>query len=439
MSIPAGALARMRRYVEGLERSEWWPPEEMQRWQRRRLARLVTHARKHVPYYAEHLRGFPLADATEVDEAAWRTIPLLSKAAVRTEGERLKSSAHGPGGLIDRATSGSTGEPLRLVKEGEQWLFFAAIKLRFLRSLGTDFSAKLLDIRLPPPGSRNAVRRHLKWEAPASLLYQTGEWVRASALLEPLEQAELLEREQPKYLYLNPTNLRLLLRRWRADGRRRPNLRYVRTAGEQLDPGLRTECREVFGARVFDIYGSAEGDFIAADCPAHDHYHVLSEHNFVEVVTPEGRPCRAGETGRVLLTPLHLFAMPLLRYDTGDYAEVGERCPCGRGLPVLKRVLGKEYSLFTLPSGEKRIPTAASHLFARMPGVMQFQMAQVAPLDIEVRLVATCELQAAERARIVAAITNQLGAQFTVRIKLVDSIARLPGGKYMEFIDQRPR
>jgi phenylacetate-coenzyme A ligase PaaK-like adenylate-forming protein len=62
----------------------------------------------------------------------------------------------------------------------------------------------------------------------------------------------------------------------------------------------------------------------------------------VEVLDEEGRPCAPGETGRVVATSLNNFAMPLIRYETGDTAEVGAPCPCGRGLPVLTRIMGRD-------------------------------------------------------------------------------------------------
>jgi phenylacetate-CoA ligase len=54
-----------------------------------------------------------------------------------------------------------------------------------------------------------------------------------------------------------------------------------------------------------------------------------------------------------VVTPLHNFAMPLIRYAIGDYAEAGPPCACGRGLPVLARILGRARNLLTLPHGER--------------------------------------------------------------------------------------
>ena len=82
------------------------------------------------------------------------------------------------------------------------------------------------------------------------------------------------------------------------------------------------------------MYSCEEAGYIALQCPQAEHYHCQSESVLVEVLDDEGRPCTPGQVGKVVLTALHNFAMPLIRYENQDYAEVGPPCACGRGLPV---------------------------------------------------------------------------------------------------------
>ena len=127
----------------------------------------------------------------------------------------------------------------------------------------------------------------------------------------------------------------------------------MRTFGEILEPVCRATCQQVFGVKVVDMYSSQEVGYIALQCPEHEHYHVQAENLLVEVLAEDGRGCGPGEVGRVVVTTLHNFAMPLLRYDIGDYAEVGASCPCGRGLGVLTRILGRQRNLLVLPDGRR--------------------------------------------------------------------------------------
>src|SRR3546814_10844500 len=110
-----------------------------------------------------------------------------------------------------------------------------------------------------------------------------------------------------------------------------PRLREVRTLSELLPPETRRLCRDVWGLKIADLYSTQEAGYLALQCPEHEHYHVQSEAVLLEVLDEEDRPCRPGEVGRVVVTPLTNFAMPMIRYAVGDLDEVGAPCPCGRG------------------------------------------------------------------------------------------------------------
>src|SRR5262249_28205670 len=160
------------------------------------------------------------------------------------------------------------------------------------------------------------------------------------------------------------------------------------------------------------------------------HYHVQSEGIFVEVLDESGKPCQPGQIGRVVLTPLHNFAMPLLHYAIGDYAEVGKPCPCGRGLPVLSRVLGRVRNMVVLPGGERIWPRTGRLRYGDAIPVKQFQMIQTGLTTLELRLVAERRGTAEEEARLTAMVAEWIGFPFEVKYTYLDEIPRAAGGKY---------
>ena len=97
---------------------------------------------------------------------------------------------------------------------------------------------------------------------------------------------------------------------------------------EVLEPGIRDAALSHWGVEVADAYSTVELGTIAHQCPANENLHVQSESILPEVLGDDGTPCLPGEVGRVVITALHNFATPLIRYELGDYAEVGEACPC---------------------------------------------------------------------------------------------------------------
>jgi phenylacetate-CoA ligase len=137
-----------------------------------------------------------------------------------------------------------------------------------------------------------------------------------------------------------------------------------------------------------------------------------------------------------VVTALHNFATPLIRYEIGDYAEVGEPCACGRGLPVLKRILGRQRSFLVLPSGEKRFPEARMILTDIAPEIRQFQLTQKSLETIEVKLVAASPLTSAKESRVVQGLIEKFEHPFNYEFVYVDDIPRGANGKFEEFISE---
>jgi phenylacetate-CoA ligase len=184
---------------------------------------------------------------------------------------------------------------------------------------------------------------------------------------------------------------------------------------------------------LVDTYSAQEVGYIALQCPEQPHYHVQSERILVEILADDGTPCRPGEIGRVVVTDLHNFATPIIRYDLGDQAEVGAPCPCGRGLPVLARIVGRRRGMLAYPDGRTAWPvfTVACRDAARF---REIQLVQDRIDAIRLRVVPEEPLSAADRAALTAALHAALGHPFAVEIEVVDRLSRSPAGKLEEFV-----
>ncbi len=438
--VPNSGLAAIVNCYRQLEASQWWTPEAFRLWQFTQLARLVEHARRQVPFYTDALKGLRADSTGAIEEDAWQSLPILTKEQVRADPGAFRARQLGPGTKVfSQWGTGSTGIPIEVVTTLAQWQLFHAAKLRLLQWHGCDPQGKLCEI-LPFSQLRpeSPVQRLPQWDGPVGALLKTGEVVRLKLFSDLPAQVAFLEAEAPECLLTFPSNLQLLLRAFRRAGKRLPSLRMVRTLSEYLDPHLRTECREVLGVPLVDTYGAKECGYLGVQCPGHDHYHVQSEGTLVEVLAPDGSPCGPGQTGRVVVTPLHALAMPLLRYELGDLAEVGEPCACGRGLPVLIRIHGRQRDMLTLPSGRKMSGSIllGQRTFASMPVVAQYQIVQKNRQALEVRIVAERPLEKAESQQIVQRLVDQIGPDFEIRVVEVDQIPRLPGGKHRDFVSE---
>jgi phenylacetate-CoA ligase len=139
----------------------------------------------------------------------------------------------------------------------------------------------------------------------------------------------------------------------------------------------------------------------------------------------------------VIATPLHNLAMPLLRYDVGDYAEVGEACTCGRGLPVIRRILGRRQNMLRAADGGERWPLLSSgdigKLLALAP-IRQYQFAQTHRDRIEVRLQTARPLTDDEARGVVDWAQAKFGDAFRIELAFPAELARTASGKFEDFI-----
>jgi phenylacetate-CoA ligase len=145
-------------------------------------------------------------------------------------------------------------------------------------------------------------------------------------------------------------------------------------------------------------------------------------------------PATPGEIGRVVATPLYNFAMPLIRYEIGDLAEVGESDGCEWRLPTLNRVLGRTRNLFTLPDGSRVWPDTRAREMLRYVGFVQLQVVQTAVDEIEVRYVADGSERAPDDIGLQDYFRSVLHPSLRVRTKAVDQIPRSPSGKFEDYL-----
>lgn len=429
-AIPGAQDAQLLALLFQLERSQWLEPDRLHALQFQQLEGQLRHAYATVPYYRERWAAYYDPDAPLTPERFSR-IPLLKRSELQAHFDTLKSAdipvTHGP--VRESRTSGSSGMPVRVLKSGIAQLLWQAVVLREHQWHGRDLSGKLASIR------QGVVEGEAEGWGPATDVIAAGGRSATLPINTDVDSQLLwLERQQAHYLLTYPSNLAELIKSSHARGIRLSTLREVRTLGEILPLETRELCRKTWGVPVTDAYSSQETGYIALQCPLHEHYHVQSECVLLEILDDQGRPCAPGETGRVVVTPLHNFAMPLVRYEIGDFAESGANCDCGRGLPVLNRVVGRARNMLVLANGARYWPAFGSASLAGIAPILQQQLVQTSFDRLELRLVTARPLTPAEEERMRQHVQARLPAPFEINFSYCDAIARSTGGKYEDFI-----
>lgn len=404
----------------------------MRDYQLGQLRVLLRHALTTVPYYASSFAGLNLDN---LDWSSFTSLPRLGRPEIQERFSALRSRAtpasHGK--PVEGQSSGSTGTPIRFLRTTANQFFWQALTVREHLWHQRDFCGKLAAIRV------RVEKQHLpNWGSPVASIYPTGPAVALNVRTDVSEQLDWLLQEDPDYLITHASNLGALAELSLRRGVRLPRLRQARSFSEALRPTLRETVRAAWAVEIADVYSCEEAGYIALQCPQHEHYHVQAENLIVEILDADGKPCAPGETGEVVLTTLHNFAMPLIRYRLGDFAELGDPCPCGRGLPVLRRIHGRQRNMLRLPDGRQLWPSFPSSLWLDVAPVEQFQVIQRSARDLEVNYVMSRSLTSSEEARLAAALTSRLGFAFTFDWQRRQHLERTKGGKFEDFMSLMP-
>jgi phenylacetate-CoA ligase len=420
-----------------LELSTQTSLQEMKLYHTRALYNLATFAQAHTQYYRRHLPFFPQNSPVQFWRQ-WADVPILSRARIQQMNDALmvNSVPSSYGALFEDETSGSTGTPLKCrAAELEQVIFEVTdffghtfINDRDLR--GTlcvikSFSHNLFSKNEPGTlSSWGRVAKRMGFQGQAHVL-------NLSTAIK--DQLRWLAHCQPRYLATTPSNLcQLAEEAVNLGDVSNLGLKQALTFGEMVSRDLRRRIKQVFGAQVADTYSAIETGIIAIECRFHN-YHIAVPNVYVEVINENGQRSAVGEAGRVIVTPLYKFAMPLIRYDLGDYAVAGGTCRCGIAWPTIQKIKRRQRNMFKFPDGTKIWPALNSYNLQQYLPFSMCEIAQIAPLRIELRVAPmTADCISADIAGLTNYVRQRLGQPVSVTVKPCD---RIPGYGQRKFED----
>ncbi len=432
--LSIGPHAALVTLLRELEQTQWLPQAEIAERQFAQLGNLARHAHKYSKHFKARLARARLKPEDLTTQEGLRRLPVLGRRDIQTVKADLFCDRvpDGHGTVVEARTSGSTGEPVTVRRTALGQMDWLAMALREHVWAERDFLGGLAAVR----ANISAHAELPDWGPPVSLLFETGPSLGIPITMDIVRQFELIAAFKPDNLLVYPSILDALVQYCRSNQLALPSLRHIRSLGETLSPRIRAEAKETFDVRLSDCYSSQEVGYVALECPVSGLYHVMAETMIVEIIDECGAPCREGEVGRVVITDLHNFATPLVRYDIGDYAEVGAPCTCGRGLPALTRILGRERNLILMPDGSRHWPlTGSRYIRDQLPQISQYQLVQLDREHMEARLVANPRLTSAEESIARDRILTSLGHPFEIRFAYFEGKIPLgKNGKFEEFL-----
>ncbi len=410
-----------------LEKSQWMKKAELKNLQVKRMKALLEYAYGNVAFYHEAFKknGFHPTDFTKVEDLA--KVPVMHRTVLSGQRDDLLPADVDEAKLVSWETTGTTASPKKIYRGKTDVGEGTAAQLRGYSWAGYRAGDKLALIDSIAP------------ERLASRLYRIRQFLRRTALLNirTLSEATMLSflkemvRFKPDYIegYTAPTNILAVFLLDHPAFKIRPEAVFTR--GQTMLPHYRRTIEDAFDCKVYDMYGSVEVSHVAAQCGCHEGMHVTEENVIVESVN-ESEAVSPEEEGKLLVTNLHSYSMPFIRYEIGDRGVIlPDQCSCGRELALLKP-LGRTYEYFVHSDGSFSVFRDLNMVFEDVP-IKDFQIVQQTPDEIVIRLVRKAGYSEEHSEFVLRNVARRVSDVARIRIEFVDDLI-LSGSRKMDHV-----
>lgn len=351
--------------------SQYYSRESIEAMQTSKLRALLREAYLNIPYYREFL-GNENINLSEFNLSDLHKLPILTKKILQEQANDLINYSLPKSRFIKNSTSGSSGSSTYFYSDKAELPYKIALNMRQNYWMGIDQFSKQLWI-----WGRSFKSKINKWRIIKDRI--KGKITISSYNLSDSDIKliiNLCNKFRPKLIGAYPSHLYLIALQ---DEKIKYFPKAISLSGEMLYDFQRKQIESFFEAPVYNYYGARDGGMIAQECKEHNGLHIFSENVIVEVLDDNDQPIKEG-IGRIILTLLHNYAMPLIRYEIGDMAEIDntmwEKCECGVTLPRIKRIIGRTFDLITFPNGNKVGGTFWTLLMRSIEDVDRFQVYQ---------------------------------------------------------------
>ena len=388
----------------------------------RHLARLLAFVQEYNKYYSGLLPR----------DCGLRSLPILTKEIARRHFEDLQSV---PQGAVTyrNSSGGSTGRPVTLIQDANYASWLNATQGYYFREfLGVEMNT-VKNIWLWG-SERDSLRiRDRRIRSRVASFLSNKVFLNTFDVDEQrwLEYIEIVRRYRPHYIAGYAGSLYQMARVARRHNIRLYQPSFVYSSAEMLRGFMRSEIEEQFNTKVYDYYGSREVGAIAGEC-VNGNSHVFAMNNLVEVIDDNDQPVTDGSEGRLIITNLHNYSFPMIRYEIGDTGALHSRsCECGSKLPVLKQLSGRITDHFVLANGKLVHGEFITHLFYFREWVDQFQVDQLEHDKLRIRIVCRNAVNENDVRDIANNLRFVMGENCKLEWEYVGSIDRSPQGKFL--------
>lgn len=412
-------------------KDQWKPYEELKIEQEHQLKKIINYSYKNVPFYRKLFDSLNLkpTDIKEIKDL--EKLPILTKSEIKNNWDDFKPDNLNEINYYDRSTGGSTGTPFQYrITKFERFLDGATIYKEW-GSGGYKLGDRMVFLGGSSVGIGTIETLSANFEK------KINEYTRNIKMLSSFDMSEkeikkyinTINSFKPYYIYGYAGSI-YFFSKWIEEH----NVDILKpkgifTTAEKLYPHMRLQIENVFDCKVYDTYGLNDGGVHAFECSEHCGLHIDTERSIMEVVDKDGYQLHYGE-GKILATSLFNYAMPFIRYDTGDIGILtNETCACGRGYKLLKEVIGRSADVLITPEGKNVHGWIFNKIFREYAkNIKEFQVVQEKLDKIVINIVPEHGFVDTQLDLIRETIRTK-SKGWIVEFNLVDSIDKTQAGK----------
>lgn len=418
---------------KNLIKDQFQPYELLMENQMCQLKSMISFAYNNVPYYNKLFKKLNLVpeDIKKLEDL--EKLPILTKGIIRNNWEDFKPINLHKMKSYHYTTSGSTGTPFKYRLSKFDRFLSGAMCYRGWSYGGYELGDKIVFLA----GSSLGVG------AKSSIITKANEFIRNIKMLSSYDMDHnnmnkyvgTINSLEPNFINGYASSVYFLANYIKDNDLKIHPPSAIFVTAEKLFPIMRKTIQDVFSCEVFDGYGLNDGGVSAYECEEHNGLHINTERSLMEVVNDDGTQIIEGQ-GSILATSLYNYAMPFIRYDTGDNGYIiGNDCSCGRNHKLLKEVMGRQQEILKTPEGKYIHGGFFSHIFWEIEGVKEFQIIQKKLDTIVINIVAKENFDEAQL-NLIKEIIRTKSKGWNIEFKYVDKINQTVAGKYKYVISE---
>jgi phenylacetate-CoA ligase len=374
-----------RRYWRELEQTQYFPEAKLKEIQWQRVKTILAFAWEKNGFYRRRFQKAGVLPKHIKSPDDLRRLPVLTKAEIRANTSQMISSGFQMETLQKSKTGGSTGRALEMFFTEECSELRNACARRHDRWTGWEpgepFAACWGNPQIP-----KTVKEKLKQRLLQPVIYLDTMSVNKKTIKDFVLK---WRRAKPTLLFGHAHSIFVLAQYLNDLGIEELHPKGIISSSMMLISSERKVIEGVFGVEVIDRYGCEEVSLIGCECEKREGMHLNIEHLFIEFIKEDGTPAASGEQGKLVITDLINKAMPIIRYQVEDVGVPSDKkCSCGRGLPLMEKVTGREADFLIKDDGTKVAGISLiENTLTYFPGLDQMQIVQHSLNDFDIRIV----------------------------------------------------